>query len=64
MICCLICCCCIAHQFFEMRSNPSYAQQVLTQLEVATAALVDAMEIELLVVSYCMRCMASCTVVV
>lgn len=47
-----------------MRSNPSYAQQVLTQLEVATAALVDAMEIELLVVSYCMRCMASCTVVV
>ena len=49
----------VAQQFFEMKSNPSIAQQILAQLEVATATLVDTMEIEMLVKTCCMICMAS-----
>lgn len=43
-----------------MRSNSSCAQQILAQLEVATATLVDTIEIELLVKTYyCIGCMVS-----
>ena len=47
-----------------MKSNSSIAQQILGQLEVATATLVDTMEIESLVIMCCMSCMVSCIVVV
>ena len=44
-----------------MKSNYSIAQEILGQLEVATETLVDTMEIEPLVVTCCMSCMASCS---
>lgn len=54
-----------AHQFFDMKSNPSSAQQILEQLEVATTTLVNTMEIEVLVTWLLhMSCMVSHTVVV
>ena len=59
----VICLVFIAHQFFEMKSNPSIAQQILTQLEVATTTLVDAMDIEPLVTICHMTCMPSGIVV-
>ena len=53
----------IARQFLQLKSNPSSAHLILAQLEVATATLVDTVDIEPLVTIHCMNCMASYTVV-